>query len=344
MSQRLAELVGPRPATTPMQDKLKELLAEPPEPKRVRFLDQMYSAASADHTPVSPELVQHRRQAVPPAMVGTQPEFSPVEDEDAHDAAEITATDLYEADDASPLRLNSKHATPKQSPVADIHTMLMEPDSALLAADVAMSAQDERINLYDTPEPSSGRRRLSAEDLAQQSDTATAVPASDPIHGSAGDWAWLGRWELNQDSVATPAFSASGPMGGAAAAPPVQASENSLAHWGIPDHIRRNLAKLKITTLHPWQVKCLRSCPEVLSGRGSLIYTAPTSGGKTLVALLLLIRHVVRTRKKVLFVLPLVSLVVANTKKLARMLAGSKPKIRVRGYYANHGMLRLCTR
>ena len=57
----------------------------------------------------------------------------------------------------------------------------------------------------------------------------------------------------------------------------------------------------------------------VLGGR-NLVYSAPTSGGKTLVAELLLCRMLHRWRKKVLMVLPFVSMVEENAARLSGLL------------------------
>lgn len=62
------------------------------------------------------------------------------------------------------------------------------------------------------------------------------------------------------------------------------------------------------TALHTeWQEKCL-SLPHVLDG-GNLLYSLPTSGGKTLVAEILLLRQLLLRERDAIFVLPYVSIV-----------------------------------
>jgi len=60
-------------------------------------------------------------------------------------------------------------------------------------------------------------------------------------------------------------------------------------------------------TLYDWQAECLRT-PGVLEGNANLVYCAPTSGGKSMVAEMLMLRRVLETGKPAILVLPYVSI------------------------------------
>ena len=79
-----------------------------------------------------------------------------------------------------------------------------------------------------------------------------------------------------------------------------------LSNWGLPDKVLEQYASRGITSMFEWQAECLM-LPEILTGR-NLVYSAPTSAGKTLIAELLALKCVLELRKKVLIILPFVSI------------------------------------
>lgn len=76
----------------------------------------------------------------------------------------------------------------------------------------------------------------------------------------------------------------------------VPSGKLELSYWGLPNTIVKKYVEKKITQLFPWQVNCLET-GNVLKG-GNLIYSAPTSSGKTLVAELLMLKNILESKKK----------------------------------------------
>ncbi|XP_071415940.1 DNA polymerase theta isoform X1 [Pithys albifrons albifrons] len=83
-----------------------------------------------------------------------------------------------------------------------------------------------------------------------------------------------------------------------------------------------------VVQMFEWQAECLM-LGQVLEGR-NLVYSAPTSAGKTLVAELLILKRVLETRKKALLILPFVS--VAKEKKCYLQALFQEVDVRVEGY------------
>ncbi|XP_054668721.1 DNA polymerase theta isoform X2 [Grus americana] len=101
-----------------------------------------------------------------------------------------------------------------------------------------------------------------------------------------------------------------------------------LASWGLPKAVLEKYHSLGIVQMFEWQAECLM-LGQVLEGK-NLVYSAPTSAGKTLVAELLILKRVLETRKKALLILPFVS--VAKEKKCYLQALFQEVDVRVEGY------------
>ena len=85
----------------------------------------------------------------------------------------------------------------------------------------------------------------------------------------------------------------------------------SLCHskYGLPPVLVANFEALGVRSIYPWQSACLLG-KGLLAGEGNLIYTAPTGGGKSLIADVLLLKKIIdNPTKKAILVLPYVALV-----------------------------------
>nr|XP_012635986.1 DNA polymerase theta isoform X2 [Microcebus murinus] len=101
-----------------------------------------------------------------------------------------------------------------------------------------------------------------------------------------------------------------------------------LANWGLPKAVLDKYHSFGVKKMFEWQAECLL-LGQVLEGK-NLVYSAPTSAGKTLVAELLILKRVLEMRKKVLFILPFVS--VAKEKKYYLQSLFQEVGIKVDGY------------
>ncbi|KFQ33857.1 DNA polymerase theta, partial [Mesitornis unicolor] len=110
--------------------------------------------------------------------------------------------------------------------------------------------------------------------------------------------------------------------------PEDQADKLLLANWGLPKAVLEKYHSLGVVQMFEWQAECLM-LGQVLEGK-NLVYSAPTSAGKTLVAELLILKRVLETRKKALLILPFVS--VAKEKKRYLQALFQEVDVRVEGY------------
>nr|XP_046269231.1 DNA polymerase theta [Scatophagus argus] len=111
-------------------------------------------------------------------------------------------------------------------------------------------------------------------------------------------------------------------------APSGQAEKLLLSSWGLPKPILERYQKHRVTHMFEWQAQCL-TVGKVLQG-GNLVYSAPTSAGKTLVSELLMLKRVLETKRKALFILPFVS--VAKEKMHYLQSIFEEAGVRVEGY------------
>ncbi|TGO51404.1 hypothetical protein BCON_0162g00270 [Botryotinia convoluta] len=92
--------------------------------------------------------------------------------------------------------------------------------------------------------------------------------------------------------------------------------------YQLPNQLVENFAALGIKSIYPWQSECLLRSG-ALAGQRNLVYTAPTGGGKSLVADVLMLKKIIQNpEKKALLVLPYVALVQEKLRWLRGIVQG----------------------
>ena len=111
---------------------------------------------------------------------------------------------------------------------------------------------------------------------------------------------------------------------------PTQNPLLSLSHpkYDLPESLVQNFARLRINSIYPWQSSCLLG-HGLLTGEKNLVYTAPTGGGKSLVADVLMLKRVIdHPHKRALLVLPYVALVQEKLAWLRMIVEGVHRKVK----------------
>lgn len=88
----------------------------------------------------------------------------------------------------------------------------------------------------------------------------------------------------------------------------INTSLNNNTFYGLSNKIKELFLKIRgINTLYQWQHDCLNL--DAIKNRKNLIYALPTSGGKTLVAEILMLQELTCNKKNAIFILPFVAIV-----------------------------------
>ncbi|KAJ5654628.1 HelicaseC-terminal [Penicillium lividum] len=97
--------------------------------------------------------------------------------------------------------------------------------------------------------------------------------------------------------------------------------------YGLPAALTANFAALGVRTIYAWQASCLLA-RGLLSGERHLVYTAPTGGGKSMVADVLLLKRIIENpARKAILVLPYVALVQEKLKWMRRVVQGVEKNV-----------------
>ncbi|KAK8095452.1 DNA polymerase theta subunit [Apiospora kogelbergensis] len=105
-----------------------------------------------------------------------------------------------------------------------------------------------------------------------------------------------------------------------------RALQLSHPRYALPESLITNFASLGIKDIYPWQKQCLMG-PGILTGEKNLVYTAPTGGGKSLVADVLMLKRVLEDpSSKALLILPYVALVQEKVRWIRNAVQGIRRK------------------
>lgn len=106
-----------------------------------------------------------------------------------------------------------------------------------------------------------------------------------------------------------------------------------LENWNLPPCVVSEYHKKNVVEMFEWQCECLKN-QEVLFKGKNLVYSAPTSAGKTFVSEILMIKNVIERKKKAIFILPFISIVREKMFHLQDLLVSSG--VRVEGFFGGY--------
>lgn len=110
--------------------------------------------------------------------------------------------------------------------------------------------------------------------------------------------------------------------------------DDTIGAW-LPPKVAEAYQRKGVSQLYAWQVQCLR---RVADGERHLVYSAPTSGGKSLVAEVVMLRRMLDcVGKKALFVVPLASLAEQKAASLSALMAAAELPFKVEAYFRDQG-------
>lgn len=92
-----------------------------------------------------------------------------------------------------------------------------------------------------------------------------------------------------------------------------------LKAWNLPERLLEYYYAKNIEELFPWQLECLRKGDVLFKGR-NLVYSAPTSAGKSMVADMLMYKTLFERKKKAMVILPFVSIALEKVQSLKMVL------------------------
>lgn len=199
-------------------------------------------------------------------------------------------------------------------------------DSTSVAAFKAKLRGDRQVS-PDGTAPLAGSAAVPEEDAADG--RRVVGPACGTPNESLGLLSGAGRGELSAEDAAEAGAIPTPEEAAVAARPDLLRLETYLPQ-GLCQALQRGRSDMQ---LYPWQAAAVL---RVLETGQSLVYCAPTSGGKSLVAEILMLRRIAVTGRPAVLVLPFKALCDEKADHLDPLLARLSPPLRVKRLYGEY--------